>query len=114
MDFRLHGNDGTERFCRSLWNHSRFLEVGINASFHTTRKLELPEGLHLLLLPPKLPELQPAERLWPLTNEAIANRCFEPLDDLETLTAHRCWVLMSFPDFIRGATGSYWCLKAIA
>jgi DDE superfamily endonuclease len=48
------------------------------ASFHVSDKVCIPEGIHLLFLPAKSPELQPAERLWPLTNEAIANQneCF--------------------------------------
>ena len=53
------------------------------ASFHTSEQLEIPEGIHLMWMPPKSPELQPAERLWPLTNEAIANRTFDDLDQLE-------------------------------
>ncbi len=31
------------------------------------------DGIHLIWMPPKSPELQPAERLWPL----IANRTFD-------------------------------------
>jgi transposase len=93
---------------------NRILLVLDQASFHTTRKLKVPEGLHLLFLPPKSPELQPAERLWPLTNEAIANRSFESLDELETLTAHRCRVLMHQRDFVRGVTGYYWWLEAVS
>ncbi|MET0115747.1 MAG: IS630 family transposase, partial [Limnospira maxima] len=36
------------------------------------------------------PELQPAERLWPLVDEPIANRSFENLDQLEELLCARC------------------------
>lgn len=64
------------------------------AAFHTSEKVRVPEGVHLLFLPPKSPELQPAERLWPLTNEAIANRSFTNLDELEAATAHCCRVLL--------------------
>jgi transposase len=92
----------------------RLLLVLDQASFHTTDKLTLPEGLHLLFLPPRSPELQPAERLWPLTNEAIANRSFESLDELEEITAHRCRVLMNRPEFMRGVTGFHWWLEAVA
>ena len=35
--------------------------------------------------PPHSPELQPAERLWPLVDEPIANRAFADLDALETV-----------------------------
>lgn len=61
-----------------------------------------------MFLPPKSPELQPAERLWPLTNEAITNQSFDTLDDLESVTAHRCRVLMQQRDRIRGLTNFYW------
>ena len=33
--------------------------------------------------------LQPAERLWPLTNEAVANKCFETLTELEEVLFQR-------------------------
>ena len=35
------------------------------AGWHTSKALPVPEGLHLLFLPPYSPELQPAEHLWP-------------------------------------------------
>lgn len=47
------------------------------AGWHTSEKLEVPEGIHLVPLPPYSPELQPAERLWPLVNEPLANQAFE-------------------------------------
>lgn len=93
---------------------NRIVLVLDQASFHTTHKLTVPEGMHLLFLPPRSPELQPAERLWPLTNEAIANRSFESLDELEAVTAHRCRVLMNRPEFMRGITGYHWWLEAVA
>jgi len=56
---------------------------GINATTirghnPSSDKVRIPKGVHLFYLPPKSPELQPAERLWLLTNEAIANRSFAP------------------------------------
>jgi len=44
------------------------------AGWHTSDQVEVPEGIHLFFLPAYSPELPPAERLWPLTNEPIANR----------------------------------------
>lgn len=66
-----------------LGEHKRVLLVIDKATFHTTAQITLPEGLDLLFLPPKSPELQPAERLWLMTNEAIANKSFESLDAVE-------------------------------
>jgi hypothetical protein len=36
------------------------------------------------------PELQPAEHLWPLVDEPVANRHFATLADLEAVIAERC------------------------
>lgn len=52
----------------------RILLVLDQAGWHTSGEVEIPEGIEFEFLPSGSPELQPAERLWPLTNEAIANR----------------------------------------
>ncbi|OLV19486.1 hypothetical protein BOO71_0002575 [Deinococcus marmoris] len=41
-----------------------------------------PPGLETVTLPPYSPELQPVERAWNLTDEPLANRCFESLAEL--------------------------------
>jgi transposase len=63
------------------------------AGWHSSQMLMVPDGIHLVFLPPYSPELQPAEHLWPFTNEAIANRHFETLDALQEAQAKRCVVL---------------------
>jgi transposase len=68
----------------------RILLVLDRAGWHRSQELVVPEGIHLLFLPPYSPELQPCERLWPLTNEGIANRSFRTLDDLEEAQVQRC------------------------
>ena len=83
------------------------------AAFHTSSKVQVPQGVHLLFLPPTSPELQPAERLLPLTNEAVANRSFANLDELETATIDRCRVLLKRRDLIRGLTNFYWWAEAV-
>jgi len=61
-----------------------------------------------MFLPSHCPEMQPAERLWPLTNEAIANQCFEILGQLEEVLFQRCRALLNQCDLIRGLTDFYW------
>lgn len=78
------------------------------AGWHKSRDLCLPEGLHLLFLPSHSPELQPAERLWPLSNEPLANRAFSSLDELEQVQAERCRWLQAHPEIIRGRTSFHW------
>jgi transposase len=53
-----------------------------------------------IFLPPYSPELQPAERLWPLTKEPIANRSFESLDEPEVVLFERCRRLLQQLDLI--------------
>lgn len=42
----------------------QILLVMDGAGWHRSNKVVVPEGIHLELLPPYSPELQPAERLW--------------------------------------------------
>jgi hypothetical protein len=78
------------------------------AGWHTGEGMRAPTGLHLLPLPPYAPELQPAERLWPLTNEPLANAHFPTLADLEEALAQRCLALQQQPALIRHHTLFHW------
>lgn len=78
------------------------------AGWHTTSTLILPEGLHLVHLPPASPELQPAERLWPLVNEPVANRTFADLDALEEVLVTRCRTLRADRPTVEGLTNYWW------
>ena len=82
------------------------------AGWHTGREVELPEGIHLEFLPKGSPELQPAERLWPLTNEAIANRLFEEIEEIEEALVKRCVELLDQGEIIRDLTNYHWWPQA--
>src|SRR4051812_31624591 len=72
----------------------RILVLGLdNAGWHTAPNLVVPDGIRLVYLPPYSPELQPAEHLWPILDEPLANRYFATLADLERTVADRCRVL---------------------
>lgn len=107
----------TAWFNEVLANFARFLGLGNNkqillvldqARWHTSKKVELPPGIHLEFLPSYSPELQPAERLWPLTNEPVVNRCFDSIESLEEVVASRCRALGKIPELIRGLTCYHW------
>ena len=59
-------------------------------------------------LPTGSPELQPAERLWPLTNEAIANRFFEKISEIEQALVGRCVELFAQSGTIKDLTNYHW------
>ncbi len=54
----------------------------------------------------------PAERLWPLTNEAVANRLFEEIDELEEVLVERCVELLDQTEAIRDLTNYHWWPQA--
>ena len=80
------------------------------AGWHTAKKkVKVPgKGYTSSFLPPHSPELQPAERLWPLSNEGVANSHFEELE--ETL-GQRCVALSEQPDLIRSYIRYHWWPK---
>jgi len=82
------------------------------AGWHVSAQLRRLAGWHLVFLPAYSPELQPAERLWPLTNEALAKRVFASLDDLHEDQAKRCLVLQATPERIRTLTSFHWWPQA--
>ena len=107
----------TELFSMALNEFAKEMGVGEDkrilllvdkAGWHTGGKLEVPEGLHLEFLPSGSPELQPAERLWPLTNEAIANRLFEKISEMEQALVERCIELLDQAETIRDLTNYHW------
>ena len=79
-----------------------------NTGWHVSKKLKLPRGIKLCFLPPYSPELQPAERLWPLTDEAVANKAFDSLQELSQTLDARCSALTDQPDLLKAHTHFHW------
>ncbi len=78
------------------------------AGWHTSLRLRVPEHVHLLFHPQYSPELQPAEHLWPLTNDVLANRHFASIEELEDAQLAHCVALQAQPDRIRPTTCFHW------
>jgi len=78
------------------------------AGWHESGEVAIPKGIHLVFLPPYSPELQPCVRLWPLSNEAIANRRFETLDELQEAQAEQCIALQCDPLRLQQHTLFHW------
>lgn len=79
-----------------------------NAGWHGEPGLKVPEGLRLVYLPPYTPELQPAETLWTLVDEPIANQHIADLTELEHIIAKRCVDLAGNPERIKSQTKFHW------
>lgn len=108
------GNEPPAEFAREVGagEDRCILLVLDQAGWHPFGELEIPEGIHLEFLPPGSPELQPAERLWPLTNEAIANRLFERIEQIEQALVRCCVELLDHTESITDLSNYHWWPQA--
>lgn len=81
-----------------------------NSGGHTGKRLVVPANVRLHPLPSCTPELQPAERLWPLVREGVANRTFDHLVGLAAKLRRRCDYLADHPEVVQGAVGFHWAI----
>ena len=69
----------------------------------------IPSGICVEYLPAYSPELQPAERLWSVTDEPLVNKSFDKIQDLETVLEERCQILSTtMTEPIKNLTNYYW------
>jgi transposase len=88
----------------------RIVGLGLDhAGWHTAPSLVVPDGIRLVSLPRYSPELQPAEHLWPVLDEPLANRYFGTLAELEQVVTERCRILNS--DQLKPGTNFHWWPK---
>jgi hypothetical protein len=78
------------------------------AGWHIAHDLALPAGIDLVFLPRASPELQPAERLWALVDEPVANHAVPDLDALEAVLVARCRTLEADPARLHAHTHFHW------
>lgn len=78
------------------------------AGYHVAQEVVVPAGIDLAFLPPYSPELQPAERLWALTDTVLVNQYFADLDALEEVLVERCAALTHLPEVIHAHTHFHW------
>jgi hypothetical protein len=93
---------------QAVGSHKRIVLVVDGAGWHTSGQLVVPDGLHLVYLPAHTPELQPAERLWPLLHEGVANQPFADLEALELVLVDRCRAIMSQTTAVQALTHYHW------
>lgn len=92
--------------------NERFIILVIDgAGWHSEPGLEVPDGLRLVYLPRYSPQLQPAECLWSVLDEPIANKYFETIEQLDAVVAERCRTLETSPDLFKGRTNFHWWPK---
>jgi transposase len=81
------------------------------AGYHLAGRVrEAMEALSItpMWLPAYSPELQPAERLWPLVDAPLSNRTFDSIDELEGLLSEQCVRLCEQTERIQSLTLYHW------
>jgi transposase len=53
-----------------------------NGAFHKAKKLEIPDNIKLVFLPPYAPELNPAEKMWARLKRVFTNKLFKSLCEI--------------------------------
>ena len=109
VDTDLH-NKMLEELAKSLGlgANRRILLVLDRAGWHTSKKLNVPEGIELFFLPAATPELQPAERLWSLFDEPLIGLAASEIEQVEQALAKRSMWLFENPDVVQGRTLFHW------
>ncbi len=64
-----------------------------------------------MFLPAHSPELQPAERLWPLCDEGVANALYATIAELEATLAGK--LVRIKDEVVRGLTNYQWWPKDV-
>jgi transposase len=82
-----------------------------NAGWHVAKRLAVPPNVVLHFLPPATPELQPAEPLWPLVREAVANRSIGRIDRLRAILRGRLAYLAGHPEMVQPVVGFRWAAR---
>ena len=71
------------------------------ASWHTTTELEFPDNITPLFLPPRSPELNPAENIWQYLRQSyLSNRVFDSYEDNVDAPCHAWNKLIDKPSKI--------------
>jgi len=71
-------------------------------------QLEVPAGIQLVRIPPQTPELNPSERLWTPLREAVANRTFEQIEEMEDVLLNGMRNLSEQKEYLSGMTNYHW------
>jgi transposase len=97
-----------EEFVRDVDPKHEDIHILLMDGAGSHKGVHLPDNVITFPMLPYTPELQPAERLWPLLREPIANESFATLDQLEETLIERCRSMLSNPEDVQAITRFHW------
>jgi len=80
-----------------------------NARWHKSKGLRVPDNIRFFYLPPRTPEMNPIEQVWPEVRHDFKNKLFNALDDV---IDQLCLTLNSLSkQMIQSITSRDWILQ---
>jgi len=64
-----------------------------NGAFHKCKKLDIPDSIALLFIPPYSPELNPAEKIWWKMKRAFSGKLHKTLDNVSEFIRNQVNIL---------------------
>ncbi len=64
-----------------------------NGAFHKAKKLNIPDNIALLFIPPYSPELNPAEKIWWKMKRAFSGKLHKTLDNVSDFITNQVAIL---------------------
>jgi transposase len=106
MNALLHGLSET-------YKEQDLLLFADSAGWHKSKELDIPANIHLELLPPYSPELNPTEHIWDYIREqkGFNNHCFPSMDKLEDRLEEVLNNLQHEKEYIKSLCTFDWMIK---
>ena len=79
-------NEHLAEICKTVDANAHAVVLLDQAGWHTSGKLEIPDNITLMPLPPRAPELNPVENIWQFMRDNwLSNRVFTSYDNIVDL-----------------------------
>lgn len=96
---------------RTVTNGAHAVILMDQAAWHTTAALEIPENLSLMFIPPKSPELNPAENIWQYLRQTwLAGRIFDSYEAILDAGCQAWNNLIALPEVITSIGSRDWVI----
>lgn len=84
------------------------------ASWHTAGKLNVPDNMKLMFIPPYSPQLNPVEHLWDEIREKyFTNVVFDSIDAVEDRLMEALIFMNNHPETVKSFSGFKWIITSL-
>jgi transposase len=95
------------------YSDHHLLVVFDGAPSHRSEQIAHPQNISLLRLPPRSPELSPAERWFQEFRRSLSNRAFESVALIQEALTETLRPYWERPSLLKRLTGYAWWVKAV-